>query len=200
MFEAFQNGISLGDISNIKQGLITANNNRFLRQWFEVEYHNINFNCSCCEDTKNHFFKWVPQNKGGNYRKWYGNKDFIVNWLNDGFEIRNFKDKNGKIKSRPQNAHFYFKESLSWSKISSSVTSFRYFSNGFIPNVAAGFISLSEKYKYYVLGYLNSNISSQILRLISPTLNYNEGHIEAIPIIFNESFENEIGIYLLIQF
>jgi type II restriction/modification system DNA methylase subunit YeeA len=83
------------DIVNPKQGLATADNNRFLRQWYEVEYKDINFNIENIEECKNEITKWVPYNKGGERRQWYGNYDYIVNWKNDGEEIRNFKDDSG---------------------------------------------------------------------------------------------------------
>ena len=97
-----------------------------------------------CEDSKKSQKKWFPYNKGGDYRKWYGNQEFIVNWENDGYEIRNIVGPNGRIRSRAQNTQFYFHESLSWSKISSGKIAFRYYPNGFIFDVAGCSVFVEE--------------------------------------------------------
>ena len=196
MFEAFQNGTPLSDMGDIKQGLATADNNRFLRQWFEVNSSKINFSCESCDESRNSDLKWYPYNKGGDFKKWYGNQNYVVNWLNDGYEIRNFKNSAGKLKSRPQNSNFYFHESLSWSKISSGSIGFRYFPKGFLFDVAGCSVFVDEN-RYYILGFLNSNVSKDIFNLISPTLNYEVGHVSSIPLIFDER-NNQIGIYLLL--
>ena len=191
MFEAFKNGIPLIDIGDIKQGLATADNNRFLRQWFEVNSSNINFSCGSCDESKNSDLKWYPYNKGGNFKKWYGNQNYIINWKNDGFEVRNFK------KSVIRNSNFYFHESLSWSKISSGSIGFRFFPKGFLFDVA-GCSVFVDKNRDYILGFLNSNVSKDIFNLISPTLNYEVGHVSSVPLIFEDN--DEIGIYLLLTF
>ncbi|MDD6049274.1 MAG: BREX-1 system adenine-specific DNA-methyltransferase PglX [Methanobrevibacter ruminantium] len=195
VFEAFQKGTPLIDIGDIKQGLATADNNRFLRQWFEVNNFNINFSCESCVESKNSNLKWYPYNKGGDFKKWYGNQNYVVNWLNDGYEIRNFRNSAGKLKSRPQNSNFYFHESLSWSKISSGSIGFRFFPKGFLFDVA-GCSVFVDKNKEYILGFLNSTVSKDIFNLISPTLNYEVGHVSSVPLIFNEN--EKIGIYLLL--
>ena len=185
------NNTKLESIANVKQGLATADNNRFLRYWWEVDFNNIGFSSINCEDSKKSQKKWFPYNKGGDYRKWYGNQEFIVNWENDGYEIRNIVGPNGRIRSRAQNTQFYFHESLSWSKISSGKIAFRYYPNGFIFDVAGCSVFL-EKNLNYIFGFLNSNVCGNILDLISPTLNYEVGHIASLPIIFDESKQNEI--------
>ena len=132
---------SLGDI---KVGLQTGENTKFLRYWWEVDFNNIGFSSRNCEDSKKSQKKWFPYNKGGDYRKWYGNQEFIVNWENDGYEIRNIVGPNGRIRSRAQNTQFYFHESLSWSKISSGKIAFRYYPNGFIFDVAGCSVFVEE--------------------------------------------------------
>ncbi|MDR0911283.1 MAG: BREX-1 system adenine-specific DNA-methyltransferase PglX [Methanobrevibacter sp.] len=191
LINAFRVGKKLSDIADVKVGLQTGNNDNFLRFWHEVDINNIGFGMKDFRDAKNSHKKWFPYNKGGDFRKWYGNQDYVVNWEDDGFEIRNFKDKNGKLRSRPQNTDFYFKESISWSKISSGNIAFRYFPNGFLFDVA-GCSIFTEEDKKYIMGFLNSKPCSDILDAISPTLNYEVGHISSLPLIFSEEHKREI--------
>ena len=185
------NNTNLNSLGDIKVGLQTGENTKFLRYWWEVDFNNIGFSSINCEDSKKSQKKWFPYNKGGDYRKWYGNQEFIVNWENDGYEIRNIVGPNGRIRSRAQNTQFYFHESLSWSKISSGKIAFRYYPNGFIFDVAGCSVFVEDNLNY-IFGFLNSNVCGNILDLISPTLNYEVGHIASLPIIFDESKQNEI--------
>ena len=186
------NNTNLSSLGDIKVGLQTGENTRFLRYWWEVDFNNIGFSSINCEDSKNTNKKWFPYNKGGDYRKWWGNQEFVVNWENDGYEIRNIIGPNGRVRSRAQNTQFYFHKSLSWSKISSGKVAFRYYPNGFIFDVAGCSVFLDKKNINYIFGFLNSNICGDILDLISPTLNYEVGHVASLPIIFDESKQNEI--------
>ena len=156
-----------------------------------MDYNKIGFSSKNCEESKKTNKKWFPYNKGGDYRKWYGNQEFIVNWENGGYEIRNIRGSNGRIRSRAQNTQFYFHESLSWSKISSGKIAFRYYPRGFIFDVAGCSVFLKENLNY-IFGFLNSNVCGDILNLISPTLNYEVGHIASLPIILNEYEQNKI--------
>ena len=186
------NNTNLSSLGDIKVGLQTGENTRFLRYWWEVDFNNIGFSSINCENSKNTNKKWFPYNKGGDYRKWWGNQEFVVNWENDGYEIRNIIGPNGRVRSRAQNTQFYFHKSLSWSKISSGKVAFRYYPNGFIFDVAGCSVFLDKKNINYIFGFLNSNICGDILDLISPTLNYEVGHVASLPIIFDESKQNEI--------
>lgn len=116
-------------------GLQTGDNSKFVRYWYEVDFDKIGFEVDSADDTADLRFKWYPYNKGGDFRKWYGNQDFVVNWENNGEEIRNFKDGNGSLRSRPQNTKNYFKPSISWSDVTSGDISFRYYDKGFIYDV-----------------------------------------------------------------
>ncbi|ODR87070.1 hypothetical protein [Shewanella xiamenensis] len=106
-----------GDLSNAVVGLQTGDNDRFMRFWYEVNKSDINYCLSSTDESQHVTTKWVPYNKGGAYRKWYGNREYIVNWEYDGLEIRNFKDDSGKLRSRPQNTSYYFKEGMTWSVV-----------------------------------------------------------------------------------
>ena len=173
-------------LGNIKVGLQTGENTRFLRYWWEVDFNNIGFSSINCEDSKNSHKKWFPYNKGGSFRKWWGNQEFIINWENNGEELRNFK------KSVLRNSQFYFNQSLSWSKVSSGKIAFRYYPNGFIFDVAGCSVFI-DNYLNYIFGFLNSNVCGNILDLISPTLNYEVGHIASLPIIIDENKAEEIN-------
>ncbi|MED4904265.1 BREX-1 system adenine-specific DNA-methyltransferase PglX [Parageobacillus thermoglucosidasius] len=184
----FTENKKLGDIANPKQGLATADNNRFLRFWFEVAYKKIGFNFKDKNEAKNSKLKWFPYNKGGEFRKWFGNNEYVVNWENDGYEIKNFKDEKGKLKSRPQNTQYYFKKCITWSKVTIGGFSVRYIPNGFLFDVAGCSIFFDrEEEIYYYLGLLNSKVTKRILSFLSPTVNYEVGHIASIPIIDNKS-------------
>ena len=160
------------------QGLATADNGRFLRFWFEPSSGRIGFGYKSSESAKNSCFKWFPYNKGGKFRKWYGNQDFVVNWENDGQEIRNFK---GSVIRNPKT---YFRPSLSWSKVSTGTIAFRFFPAGFIYDVAGTSVFFDTEMQHiYFSGLLNSKVIDHILRVISPTINFEVGQISTLPVI-----------------
>lgn len=193
LISAFQDGRPLSPVASPCVGLQTGDNGRFLRLWFEVCNQNISFGCTSCGDSSARATRWFPYNKGGDFRKWYGNSDYVLNWEKDGFEIRNFKDEKGKLRSRPQNTQYYFNESTSWSKISSGPISFRYKPSGFVFDVAGTSVfSDSHELLLYILSLCNSNTIMIMLKAISPTLNYEVGQIASLPVIMNE--EKKIDI------
>lgn len=190
LLSAFQDGRPLSPVASPCVGLQTGDNGRFLRLWFEVCNQNISFDCVSIEDSLARATRWFPYNKGGEYRKWYGDNDYIVNWENDGYEIRNFKDEKGKLRSRPQNTQYYFRESASWSKISSGPISFRYKPFGFVFDVAGTSVfSNNRRELIYILSVCNSKVIMSILRAMSPTLNYEVGQIATLPIIKSNELE-----------
>lgn len=182
MMAAFEKGDSLGKIADARQGMATADNNRFLREWYEIDVDKIMFHAKSCEEAKESGKKWFPYNKGGEFRKWYGNNDFVVNWENDGYEIKHFVDEKGKIRSYTRNPQYYFRECLSWSLVSSSVAAFRYKPNGNIFDVA-GMSCFSDENLLYLLSLCNTKIAMEILSIIAPTINYQCGDIANIPVI-----------------
>jgi type II restriction/modification system DNA methylase subunit YeeA len=185
-------GKKVSDYGEAKQGLATADNNRFVRLWTEVDINNIGFDISNRDEAIKSGLKWFPYNKGGGYRKWFGNSLFVVNWKNDGFEIKNNVDENGKQKSRPQNKDYYFKRCLSWGKVSNIQISFRYIPQGHIFDVAGCSLFLSDSNLYYFLGVLNSKVVNEMLGFMSPTMNYEVGQVSNIPIIVSEDKKNII--------
>ncbi|BAI42543.1 BREX-1 system adenine-specific DNA-methyltransferase PglX [Lacticaseibacillus rhamnosus] len=183
----FEIGIPLKDLVDPKVGLQTGDNSRFLRQWFEVNVHNISFNTKSTAESLRSIKKWFPYNKGGSYRKWYGNFDYIVNWQHDGFEIKHFTFANGKQRSVIRNSNYYFREAITWSKISSGKISFRHVPVGSLFDVAGTSLFSNEPYKLEILlGFLNSNTAMDILAFLSPTLNYEIGQIAALPVLPNK--------------
>ena len=170
-----------------REGMATADNERFLRLWHEVNQHNILFDALDAQDAVIRHAKWVPYNKGGTTRDWYGNNDYVVDWENDGVEIRNNKDpKTGRIRSHNYNGEFAFKEGLTWSAISSGDLSVRYCKNGFLfdSKGAKGFAKQKENLNW-ILGLLNSKIAMQFLQFLSPTLDFKVGDIISIPFLFD---------------
>lgn len=199
ILQSFNTNNLICTISTPKVGLQTGDNEKFTRQWFEVNYNNIIFNIINHKETLTKKEKWYPYNKGGNFRKWYGNNDWIVNWLNDGWEIRNFINDKGKLKSRPQNMETYFHESITWSKISSGLLSFRYKSFGHIYDVAGTSIFANHNILLVLLAFCNSIVAMAIAKILSPTINYEVGHISNFPIIFSEIYQKNIINFSLKQ-
>ena len=195
VINAYKNYPGLGEVASPKQGLATTDNNRFVRFWSEVELENIGFGYSR-EEAKDSGIKWFPLNKGGEYRKWYGNNDCIVNYQNDGAEIKaNVLKKYTYLKTPDfvvKNQGFYFKENGTWSAISTGDISVRYSPKGFVIS-NAGMAIFSEDRLKYIIAFMNSRcISGALLGVISQTLNYNAGDLEKIPFIYNEQYAEEV--------
>ncbi|MDR2344799.1 MAG: BREX-1 system adenine-specific DNA-methyltransferase PglX [Planctomycetaceae bacterium] len=177
----FENSILLGKIAEARQGLITGDNNRFLRCWYEVSRNKICFDVTSKDGTH---AKWFPHEKGGEFRRWYGNQIYVINWEKDGFEIKNFKDDTGYLRSRPQSLDYMFRAAISWSKVSSGLCAFRYFPGGFIFDVSGPFIFTANKsFQEILLCFCNTNIATTFLRFIAPTLSFQVGDIELLPIL-----------------
>lgn len=178
--ETFTSNRPLSAVCRPTQGLATADNGRFLRQWFEVALSNIGFNYKNAASAPDSGKKWFPYNKGGSARKWYGNQEYIVNWKNDGADIRHYK---GSVIRNPDT---YFNECLSWSKVSTGNIAFRYFPFGFIYDVAGtSLFAHNTTDKYYLLGCINAVTTQYFLSILSPTLNYEVGQISKLPISQN---------------
>ncbi|MCC3359423.1 BREX-1 system adenine-specific DNA-methyltransferase PglX [Bacillus sp. REN16] len=191
----FRNLSKFSDVIEAKQGLKTADNDRFLKRWFECNFTKIGFGYTSRESAMKSQHKWFPYNKGGAFRKWYGNHEFVVNWENDGEEIRNFKDENGKLKSRPQNLNYYFRESVSWSDITSSVNAFRYYPKGFIYDATGHSAFPTEEINHLqLLGILNNKYFESLIKILSPTMHFDIGYFNKLPlaVIKDRNFENVV--------
>lgn len=172
--EIFTSNLALSAVCSPTQGLATADNARFLRLWFEPSYSRIGFGCENAALAARSQKKWFPYNKGGGSRRWYGQQEYVINWLNDGEEVKNNK---GAVIRNPQ---FYFLPSISWSKVSSSSIAFRFYPKGFI-FADAGMSIFSNKDLLELAAYCNSCICSKLIKFLSPTMNYESGQISQLP-------------------
>lgn len=192
-------GKRLGDIAKPRQGMATSDNNRFIRQWFEVDNHSISFNSDDSESAKITGAKWFPYNKGGEFRKWYGNNDYVLNWENDGEEVKAYAEKLYKSVTRTiKNIPFYFKECFTWSLISSGSIAFRYKPKGGLFDVA-GMSCFSENKLYYLLGLCDSKIVVKIMEILAPTINFQAGDIANIPVIISKDNEQILTVNSLVE-
>ena len=194
LLDAFQSGIRLKDSGDTRQGMATSDNNRFLRFWYEVPHPIIGFNYANAEDASKSGMKWFPYNKGGAYRKWYGNQDYVINYEHDGLEVKAYATSLYKSASRTiKSMSEYFKPCLSWSKVTTVDIAFRFYPVGFIFDVAGCCIFYTDdNVRKYHFGFLNSNVCGAILKMISPTMNYEAGHIASMPIIDNLDYRDSI--------
>ncbi len=182
VLSTFECSLPLSELANPKQGLITGDVNRFVRKWYECVRADLSTSSS--PQNVNRVGKWFPYCNGGEFRKWYGNNDDVVNWQDDGFEIKNFVDDKGKPRSRPQNQQYYFHEGGTWTAISSSLFSVRYFPEGYLFSNAGMAIYAEPRKLKYIIGFLNSKLCQLYLSLLNESLNYNQGDIAKLPIIF----------------
>ena len=184
--EIFVNNPPMSEVANAAVGLQTGDNNRFLRFWQEVDIQKVGFGIESLEQAKLSEKKWFPYNKGGDFRKWYGNQEYLINWEKDGLEVRENVDEKGKQRSRPQNTSYYFLESITWSKITSGMPSFRWQPSGALFDVAGTSVFLNNKEdEFKLLSQLNSKVTVKQLEILSPTLNYETSHIASLPETLN---------------
>ncbi len=184
LIEVFENAKPISAIVEPKVGLQTGYNGRFLRQWYEVDFNKINFVSNSIESSLESKAKWFPYNKGGTRRQWYGNYDYVVNWENDGIEIRNFKDDKGKVRSRPQNSDFYFEESMTWSDITTGGFSIRYREKGSIHDVTGMSAFTKDHNKLmYLLGLMSTKISDYVFDILNPTIHLQIGNFSSFPLL-----------------
>ena len=180
--EAFIRGYrnkTVSDFGVARSGLQTGDNNRFLKYWQEVSVNQIAFGMHSKAEFLNTKKKWTPQIKGGEYRKWYGNFDYIVNWENDGAMIRQCK---GCRLNAMVNDDLYFRTGVTWSHTTSSIFGARYLPGGCLFNVEAPTLFVSQKREYYMLAFLNSAVAQYYLNAINATMHYLVGNISALPV------------------
>ncbi|MDG1751648.1 MAG: BREX-1 system adenine-specific DNA-methyltransferase PglX, partial [Thalassotalea sp.] len=202
MQNAFDTDAVLGGISEGAVGLQTGDNNRFLRLWHEVQFDNIGLNYDNREQTKESHCKWFPYNKGGSYRKWYGNQEHVVNWALDGKEVIEFQKYLNSIKPASSkmgianNSQYYFRPSVSWSFISSSYFGVRVYPKGFIFDVSGSSVFSSEDEMNSIAGFLCSNLAPNMMKNLNPTLNFQVGNVIQLPYlsIKNDSVQELIDL------
>ena len=181
LLSAFATGKSLGDIALARNGMKTGENGRFVRLWWEVILQGFNPTACDWKEASSSGAKWFPYNKGGEFRKWYGNNDCIVNWQNEGDEIfTHAKADKRNVQDYP--LELKFKPSASWSLVTSGQPAFRYKENNL--SDIAGMSFFTEKQELLILlGFCNSKIALEILRILAPTINFQAGDIGRLPIV-----------------
>jgi type II restriction/modification system DNA methylase subunit YeeA len=181
--DAFERFKPLGEVLEIKAGMSTTDNQLFLRQWFEINYGDFNHNLSSRSQAQGSQFRWFPYIKGGSFRRWYGNNDYVVNWKNDGEDIRQYiaERPEKQVGGRLVNMEFFFKECLAWTRISSGSFSARYYPNGYIFSDASNGGFGKKEHIGLALLLINSKIITSILAVISPTLTFNAGDVAKLP-------------------
>ncbi len=195
--DVFSNSKSLDDLAPVKVGLQTGSNEKFVREWHEVSEYKTSFGSNGKHDFS---LKWFPYNKGGDYRKWYGNYEHVVNWESDGYEILNFKDKKGKLRSRPQNRDYYFKESITWSFVSSNSFGVRLSSIKSIFDVGGSSAFPLNSDKFFLTGLLCSKVSNVFMVAMNPTLNFQVGNVASIPVLGEKINDNhELIVQKLVE-
>jgi len=193
--QAFNNH-TIGEISEPRMGLTTGNNDYYLRLWFEVFIGAIGFRFSR-ELAKASNLKWFPYNKGGEYRKWYGNQEYIVNWLNDGNEMQTkmYPDGN-RIWAHNFNLDYNFKKHLTWNDLTSGSLSFRAFGDGFLFDSSAAVAFVPEEHYLFTLAYLNTKFVNELSKLLNPTMHFKLGDFCKLPYLEKEK---DIVINLAIE-
>ncbi|MBQ6872145.1 MAG: BREX-1 system adenine-specific DNA-methyltransferase PglX [Bacteroidales bacterium] len=181
LLNCFSSLPKLNDVGITRLGMTTGENARFVRQWFELDINVCEFNATSQEDLDNTNAYYVPYNKGGGFRRWYGNNDCMLFWKDNGYAIKNFADANGRIRSTVPNTEYYYLPCASWSKISTGKIAFRYKEHSIFD--VAGACYFPMKYSLsYMLGLLNTTVVNNILSSIAPTVNFEGGQIASLPV------------------
>jgi len=187
--ELFEICAPLSNTIVTREGLATGSNATFLREWHEVSLSNVGFGMTSNKEAKATRKRWFPYVKGGGSRRWYGNLDHLVNWYDDGVEVRNFKDeKTERIRSHNYNGEFGFRMGFTWSGISSNDFAVRYVPSGFMFDAKGpmGFIEQPEV-ETTVYGFLNSRVASFLLGMLAPTLDFKLTHVLSLPFLGHSS-------------
>lgn len=180
---AFEQSPSFGEVIRPKVGLQTGSNERFMRAWYEVSVEKIGFGFESRDEALQGKYKWFPYNKGGDWRKWYGNCEYVVDWEDDGYRVRNFKDENGKVRSRPQNTNFYFKEGITWADITTNSFAARFSPKGFIFDVKGSSGFPAGNILDRAIGLMNSKLMLGFMKIINPTATFQVGDMARIPFV-----------------
>lgn len=185
MLSAYQSKVPLlGDIAQPCAGLATGNNEIFERNWYEVDFFNIGFEAHDVQETIERPESWYPCNSGGEFRKWSTDDIIVVYWKNNGEKIKSYRNSAGKLGARPQNTQFYFKEGLTWNKLSSSRFAVKYKRLGYVfdDTSRSAFPANIAVLKYYI-GLLCSIVTFEYLKALNPTMSFTNGDLVRIPCI-----------------
>lgn len=180
-------------------GMVSGDNNRFLRYWHEVSSLNIEHNAKPFADPN--LRKWYPIQKGGDFRLWYGNLNYVVNWKNNGYEIMHDNFAGTRVRSHNYNGGQQFKEGITWNSITMSKFQCRYSPEGFTFDASGPLCEVTKKeHLHYILGFLSGKIARFIFSILNPTVNFPPGYLESLPLIYtsNELIEKQVqtNVYL----
>ena len=190
ILDSFNDDISAGKFADFRHGMSTSDNNKYLRLWFEPSADNIGFNCESKEQTKEH--KWYAYLKGGSFRRWYGNFDYVVNWQDDGKEIKEVSNikypyLKGNLDFVLGGQMYFFKPGYTWSSLTTGKLGIRKFGTGCIFDAKGQcFFPYEKKYGDILLAFYNSAVFEKYGEILSPTLDFNSGVISKAPIIIDE--------------
>jgi len=179
-------------------GMRTGDNNRFLRFWYEINYKKMGISLESAEEVVNKKMKWIPYNKGGTYRKWYGNNEYVVNWENNGYEIKEntklvYPQLGDNLSWKISNEHQYFKKGITWSGVTMNTFGVRCYGKGMIFDSGAnGLFVFDDDNYYYFAGLLNTSLVDMIIKIINPTINTGSGVIAKIPVCISTEYKEEI--------
>lgn len=189
VFSTFSENRQIDNYFDFQIGMVTGNNDLYVRFWYEVKFKDINFDAKSRDEAKTSKMKWFPYSRGGDFRKWFGNRSEVINWENDGYKIRNTLDPTGKrIWAHNFNLDKIFKPSLSWNSITSGKNSFRYITSGSLFDSAGGLCQpIGNNDLFSALGFLNSIIANYIFPIVNPTLNNPPGYLGRLPFIQSDN-------------
>lgn len=193
ILQCFRESDLISEIAETRKGMVTADNPRFIRNWFEISINKFNKYAKSRLEAKQSNAKWFPYKKGGEYRKWYGNDWFVVNWENDGYELLHMKEEGYKVGSTNHNLEYIFKPAVVWNKITSGSFSARYAGHGFLYDDANAFLTSKDSdLNKYLLGLLNSAVTKFNLNIINPTLNFQPGNIGSLPFRLHSDLKSTV--------
>ena len=188
LFSTFDYG-RVSSYAEARIGLATGRNDYYLRFWYELEFCNIGFNFSR-KMAKESQYKWFPYNKGGSFRKWYGNRDYVINWLNDGYELQNTMHPDGhRVWAHNFNLDYIFKKNIAWSDINTGMMSFRVFEDGFLFDSSGTAAFVQDDEYYFMLGYLNTKIVNDLSKILNPTIHFTPGDFASLPYIKTDNLD-----------
>jgi len=186
MVEIFSAYKSISDYADVKDGFTTGDNDRFLRMWYEVEKHKCCFTASGAEDALASNAKWFPYNKGGSFRKWYGNQLYLINWENDGYELKHYK------KSVLRNQQYAFRDGITWTLLSSSCFGVRVTEGNSLFDTNGKSMFPNKSNQKYLMALLSSKVAFEFLRILNPTMAFQVGDLSRIPVIISDFEKDEI--------
>ena len=195
LVSAFASGIRFKEVGDTRQGMATSDVNRFTRYWYEPSFASIGWDYTDLETTENGLHTWFPYIKGGSFRKWYGNEEYLVNWKYNGRDVKQYAARLYKSYSRTiKNISEYLKPCISWGMVTSGDISVRFYPAGQIFDIAGCCCFSKDDVRLYLLAFMNSKVANVCTKIINPTINMNVGDIANLPLLIDMSKKPEIDI------